>query len=68
MDGGDDMDSSPNLDTDLRNLLHNVLDIPMKSLVGEATFEDLEIDSWTVTEVLAELHEFLQVAVSLVNF
>lgn len=52
-----------NLDTEIRLLFHQVADVPVDDLKGDASLEGLGIDSLMVTEVASEMATFFGVEI-----
>ncbi|TVY71493.1 Methylphloroacetophenone synthase, partial [Lachnellula suecica] len=52
----------------VREVLHNVTDVPLDEIAPDSTLEDLGIDSLLVTEVLNEMHTALGLDIELNTF
>lgn len=53
---------------ELRQIFHNVTDIPLEDLKDESTLEDLGVDSLMATEVLNDIREVLGLTIDLTSF
>jgi acyl transferase domain-containing protein/acyl carrier protein/SAM-dependent methyltransferase len=61
-------DGTSKLDTDIRQLLHRVTDVPMEDFKDDSTLEELGIDSLMITEVMSEVCKFFELDISAADF
>jgi len=52
------------VESDLRNIIHNVAEVPIEDLKDDASLEDLGVDSLMVTEVAGEIAKFFKIEIN----